>query len=259
MTRIFLNELRNDERQLPVPEGGRWKPDAGFLEKFAHDIYVKGQVGDRIVNSVPSVFARPIQFYQALSSVDHPMHAAIINQWRGLLAVFALQRILQIPLRVTRFTLRDDVEDTDPDRQFLAILRAQAPNPQEEWASWLLIYADDQLVGATSPWSIVYTPTEYGVRSGIPWTDADGLLTDPFATLYAKDSDNQELRTLLTWPRPETPQPQVGHPPPHATTHGPVVCGLRGGGGSRGGGVGPRRGGPPPPVVRRRRCGAHVS
>src|ERR1044071_3562386 len=199
MTRIFLNELRNDERQLPVPEGGRWKPDAGFLEKFAHDIYVKGQVGDRIVNSVPSVFARPIQFYQALSSVDHPMHAAIIHQWRGLLAVFALQRILQIPLRVTRFTLRDDVEDTDPDRQFLAILRAQAPNPQEEWASWLLIYADDQLVGATSPWSIVYTPTEYGVRSGIPWTDADGLLTDPFATLYAKDSDNQELRTLLTW------------------------------------------------------------
>ena len=201
MTRIYLNELKTKDRQLPPPEAGKWKTDPSFLEKFAHDIHVEGQLGDRIVNSVPSVFARPIQFSQALSSAAHPMHDAVVAQWRGLLAIFALQKALSIPIRVTRFALRDQTEPGDLDRRFMEILRSQLPHPVEEWKTWLLIYCNDQLVGATSPWTMVYTPTEYRVASNIPWVDANGLLTDPLTKLY-DDGDgatNDELRVLLAW------------------------------------------------------------
>jgi hypothetical protein len=198
MTRIFLNELTDEQRQLPLPEPGKWKPEADFLEKYAHDIYIKGNVADRLVNSVPSVFARPIQFYQALADDQHPMHATIVSQWRGLLAAFALRKALDIPLQVSRFQLRDDAGDRDADRQFVRILQAQAPRPASEWKTWLLLYCEGQLIGATSPWTIVYTPTEYRLASGIPWIDADGMLTDPSLSLQ-EGSDNEELRALVTW------------------------------------------------------------
>jgi hypothetical protein len=129
MSRIYLNELKTAERQIPSPEAGTWKTDAAFLQRFAHDIHVKGQLGDRIVNSVPSVFARPIQFSQALSSATHPMHDAVVSQWRGLLAIFALQKALTIPLRVTRFGLRDSTEPDDLDRR---CGDSAPPHPAEE-------------------------------------------------------------------------------------------------------------------------------
>ncbi|MGZ5441224.1 MAG: hypothetical protein ACXW5U_08125 [Thermoanaerobaculia bacterium] len=201
MTRIYLNELKAAERQIPHPEPGRWKSDPAFLEKFAHDIYVKGQLGDGIVNSVPSVFARPIQFYQAFGATTHPMHNAVVAQWRGLLAVFALHRALTIPLRVSRFELREKTQPDDLDRRFVEILRSQLPHPADEWKSWLLIYCNDQLVGATSPWTMIYTPTDYRVASGVPWVDTNGMLTDPLSKLYddSENATNDELRVLLAW------------------------------------------------------------
>lgn len=201
MTRIYLNELKTAERQVALPEAGKWKTDPAFLQKFAHDIYVKGQLGDRIVNSVPSVFARPIQFYQALSSAAHPMHDAVVGQWRGLLSVFALRKAMKMPVRVVPFELRDRTTEDDLDRRFVEILRSQLPYPPEEWRSWLLIYCNDQLVGATSPWTMVYTPTEYRIASGVPWVDANGILADPLAKLYdgSAGATNDELRVLLAW------------------------------------------------------------
>ena len=205
-TRIFLNELTPTDRQLAEPEAGVWKKDERFLQRYSHDIHVRGDIGDRIVNSVPSVFARPIQFDHALRDLNHPMHTAIRDQWRGLLAMFALRSALTIPLRVTRFTVRDAGDppaagSTHADAQFMTILRSQLPNPAAEWESWALLYCDDQLVGATSPWSVVYTPAEYRVKSGVSWFDRSGLLTDPLNVLFDPSGRNEELRILLTWVR----------------------------------------------------------
>jgi len=201
MTRIFLNELKDVDRQLAEPEAGKWKPDPSFLEKFANDIHIRGQLDDRISNSVPSVFARPIQFWQALRTENHPMHETVVGQWRGLLAMFALQTALGIPLRVARYSIREEADENDLDYRFVQILRSQRPRPAEEWTSWLLIYCNDRLVGATSPWTMVYTPSAAGARPRVSWAEPDGRLTDPGLRLYddRDGASNVELRALLTW------------------------------------------------------------
>ena len=199
--RIFLNELKTDERRLAPAEPGRWKADGDFLAKFENDIYVTGEVADRIVNSVPSVFARPIQFRQALFDSAHPMHRTVRNQWRGLLALFALRKALGIQMSTTPFAMRDAeaIRKDDSDRQFALILRNQCPRPAEEWQNWLLLYCQGQLVGATSPWTMAYTPAGYRVDQGATWVDADGLLDDPFQHLYDAGGKNEELAVLNSW------------------------------------------------------------
>lgn len=199
--RIFLNELKTDERRLAPAEPGRWKADGDFLAKFESDIYVTGEVADRIVNSVPSVFARPIQFRQALFDSAHPMHRTVRNQWRGLLALFALRKALGIQMSTTPFAMRDaeEIRKDDSDRQFALILRNQCPRPAEEWRNWLLLYCQGQLVGATSPWTMAYTPAGYRVEQGVTWIDANGLLDDPFQYLYEAGDRNEELAVLNAW------------------------------------------------------------
>ncbi len=199
--RIFLNELKTDKRQLAPAEPGRWKADGDFLARFENDIYVTGEVEDRIVNSVPSVFARPIQFRQALFDPAHPMHRTVRNQWRGLLALFALRKALGVQMNVTPFAMRDaeTIRKDDSDRQFALILHNQCPRPAEEWENWLLLYCQGQLVGATSPWTMAYTPAGYRVDQGVTWVDADGLLDDPFQHLYDAGGRNEELAVLNAW------------------------------------------------------------
>jgi hypothetical protein len=199
--RIFLNELKTDKRLLANPESGAWKADRDFLARFSNDILVTGEVADRIVNSVPSVFARPIQFSEALFDEKHPLHQTFRNQWRGLLTLFALRKALAIPLSVTLFSLRkpEAIRADDRDRRFSLVLRNQLPRPEAEWENWLLLYCQGKLVGATSPWTVVYTPAAYRIEEGAPWIDANGALDDPWSSLYDPNGGNEELATLNAW------------------------------------------------------------
>jgi hypothetical protein len=201
--RFFLNALVERHRTLAVPEAGRWKSDEtseDFLKRYADDIRLEGQLEDpRVIHSVPSVFARPIQFSQALSDPKNVLHDAVVAQWRGLLAVFALQEWLGLPLAATLYEVPQVGGDEQRgDRKFTAILRNQLPYPPEEWEQWWLLYCDGQLIGATSPWTMVYTPAEYICPEKIPWRSPDGWLTDPI-TYYKRLKIPREISFLLAW------------------------------------------------------------
>src|SRR5258705_11751493 len=102
--RFFLNSLREDMRSLAAPDTGQWGDDSvtgDFLAKYASDILLSGQLSDpHVAHSVPSVFARPIQFYQALREEWNPLHEAFLSEWRGLLALVGLRSWMGLDVRV---------------------------------------------------------------------------------------------------------------------------------------------------------------
>ncbi len=206
--KIFLSPLRSKERSLPTPPPGRWHSVGDFLSKYSADIPVEGRFDDNLlVHSVPTVFARPIQFYQAMENESHPAHNSVVGQWRGLLAIVALQRWLNTTVEVQKFSLTDALQGRSPsgdsrggaDLPLLSILKSQLPKPEEEWEHWWLLRCEGQLIGATSPWSLLYTPADYRAPAIVRW-HKDGRLVDPIDHFDpSRKGKSHELALLGAW------------------------------------------------------------
>jgi hypothetical protein len=206
-TRYFLNALRKAGRKLPTPTRGMWHEDVTFLSNYAADIDLQGQLsGTHLSHSVPSVFQRPIQFYHSLAKEGNPLHDAVVSEWRGFMATFALSRWLDLDVEARPYS----VPPTNPaassqvgasgnrDLHFNTILRNQLPKP-EDWDKWWLVYCDRALLGATSPWTVLYTAAQYKAPASIPW-QREGLLIDPIEH-YDPQQDRMpmELSILYAW------------------------------------------------------------
>ena len=50
------------------------------------------------IDSIPSMWARPLLFEMALYNDRHPVHTRILGEWRGLLAMLALKEWCDFPL-----------------------------------------------------------------------------------------------------------------------------------------------------------------
>jgi len=208
-TRHFLNALAKAKRQLATPTRGTWYKEPDFLRKYAVDIDLQGQLSRTdLSHSVPSFFQRPIQFYSSLSTASNPLHNAVSGEWRGLMAVFALSNWLpDLELDARPFKVpAEDLTKTsrvgatgNGDLHFNTILRGQLPN-EDDWGEWWMIYCDGALLGATSPWTVLYTAAEYQCPRSIPWQSKDHLLVDP-AEHYdpAHDRTPRELAILYAW------------------------------------------------------------
>ena len=206
-SRFFLNNLDEQNSQIPVPTPGEWASDSesrDFLVRYASSIKL-GQLADPTVShSVPSAFARPIQFFQALSSSEHPLHDAVVSEWRGLLGIFALQDMfgLTVVQRVYAVPSAEDLikaaKNPGKDLNVTTILRNQLPYPAEDWNRWWLLYCNNQLIGATSPWTIAYTAAQYRCPERVPWQTNKRLLKDP--TQYLVEVGGEyELTILRRW------------------------------------------------------------
>lgn len=147
------------------------------------------------IKSVPSPWARVLLFDHALRQRSHPAHDALTAEWRGLLGCIALAERLHLTIRVTPANI-------DQARAPVEILSALAPggNPDGRWNRWGIIEVNGQIVGGTSPRTLVFT----GFRSTeitVPF-QTGGRLTDPGQ--YFVNRAHQDLpmaRVLLRWIR----------------------------------------------------------
>jgi hypothetical protein len=184
-----------------------WHEDVTFLSNYAADIDLQGQLsGTHLSHSVPSVFQRPIQFYHSLAKEGNPLHGAVVSEWRGFMATFALSRWLDLDVEARHFPVPPADKKLishvgasgNRDLHLNTILRNQLPKP-EDWDKWWLVYCDRALLGATSPWTILYTAAEYKAPASIPW-QREGLLIDPIEH-YDPQQDRKpmELSILYAW------------------------------------------------------------
>lgn len=200
--RLYLSPIVVGVGSLRLAQPGRWYAADDFLAQFSTDILVEGSVDyQSIVRGVPSVFAQPIYFAHALGDRNHPAHAAAVGQWRGLLACFALKRWLELPLEVQRFEVSGPgFDDPSPDAILRTVLAAQLPAPQADWREWWILRCGGRLLGATSPWSMVYPPAQSQASVAIPW-QRGGVLIDPIEHYDARRQrrDSLELALLAAW------------------------------------------------------------
>lgn len=204
MAGLFLNKVKAEgDTGLKPPKAGKWKADADFLATYARVVEVQEELSVKdMARSVPSVFQRPLQFFQALEHRDNPLHVAVQSEWRGLLAAIALEQLLNAPIETKFFKVPEvGAEESSRvgnaeigDLHFRAALRYQLPQRKLEkdasnggpravsdFESWEMLRCQGELLGATSPWSMVYTAASYKAPRAIPWQDQEGKLIDPIA------------------------------------------------------------------------------
>jgi hypothetical protein len=159
-----------------------------------------------LAHSIPSVFQRPIQFHMAMADMDSPLRRAVLGEWRGLMAVFCLAEWAHLRVSATEFSVPQPPRGATSsvgnervgDLHFKSMLYFQLPYRRVEqraspaggaaegatrrvtdWEKWWVIKCNDTLLGATSPWTLLYTASEYKAPSAIPWQSADNKLIDP--------------------------------------------------------------------------------
>ena len=210
---LFLNGLDPAAHGLKAPDAGKWFNDGSgynFLESYGRSIRIEGDIKDiRKVHSVPSAFARPILFSQALgaNSADNDVASQAqlvepvtqggtrtVARTDGIVRIegdFGFDLVLEefkVPGKDDLARMRKLAGSGTRDLKFLTILREQMPKPKSIWEQCWIIRCEGKLIGATSPWTVVYTPAEYTCPASIPWRDANtGLLTDPLTYLAAKN------------------------------------------------------------------------
>ena len=90
----LLPPLKKDGNGLAVlPKTGTWQqvPPVA-LNNIADNLQVTKVDAKYIdIDSIPSMWARPLLFEIALYDIDHPMHECILGEWRGLLTILALK------------------------------------------------------------------------------------------------------------------------------------------------------------------------
>ncbi|MBU1949705.1 MAG: hypothetical protein KJ970_00030 [Candidatus Eisenbacteria bacterium] len=200
MQRFFLSGIDPDNQNLTPPAEGVWNGHESFLTDYAQAIHLEGRLEDlRLAHSVPSAFAQPIQFYYGLRDKDSPVHSATVSEWRGLLAMFALGQLMNIVLEAKEFKL-EDTGQKETNFHLMTILRNQLPKISKDWSKWWLLYCEGDLIGATSPWTIVYTPADYRCPARIPWRDTQtGKFADPMHYYKMKEDGFIELALVHRW------------------------------------------------------------
>lgn len=196
MSRKFLPAL-DQTLQPPVPNGtDSWANHdggLGVLSKYSGSLAVAPMaVRPERLKSVPSPWARLLLFEQALMNKRHPAHQRVQSEWRGMMGVIGLAHHLKLPVTTKAI-------DLSMAQGVLKPLRQMAPSGDapELWDRSALIYVAGQLVGGTSPRTLVYTGVRPITTGAIPFQE-DGRLVDPLGHYRARN-DTFSLTLLLEW------------------------------------------------------------
>ena len=199
--------LFGENEHLAGRTHGAWLPKEDFFadRMLGDGEQYRGAITD--VHSVPSVLARPIIFFHALKDLKHPLHTAVTKEWRGLLGCLALAQTAKLELETSEFVLQG-IETEGAEKMLRNVLYRQLPRlsgnekPEKKWLTWKIFTSHKRLIGASSPWTVVFTPAEYVCPEVVPWRIREsGLLGDPtafYADLKAKNGE-AELASLLEY------------------------------------------------------------
>lgn len=175
---FLLPRLDPAVASLSAERDGEWTVGPFSFIDIANSLEVKNVYDNRPgVDSIPSPWARPLLVDMALRDEDHPLHANIVTQWRGMLSGIALADIRGLSLRAHLI----DISLGDSDL-FLESLRRMIPDEDDyehrsiyqisgglnPWKKTFVFTLNNQIVGMSSPRSIV-CPSVDGEWPGIGW------------------------------------------------------------------------------------------
>ena len=198
----LLPRLKKDGDGLAVlPATGTWvKVPDGALNNIAANLGVTKIDGKFIdIDSIPSMWARPLLFEIALYDKEHPMHDCVVDEWRGFLAMLALKEQRKFPLETKLITIPGGDDRKTPE--FLQALHRLLPKRTLDdagtmWDKLYLILFKENPIGITSPTTLVCTSIDYIKYisvNDVPWYDPP-FLCDPISHL-----NDSERTSVAGW------------------------------------------------------------
>lgn len=91
---LNLPRLAKSATFKAASDKGNWKPAEGTLERLGRSLPLPDPAfddPDEPIRAIPDPWAQPRAFGEAVLDESHSMHSRALPQWRGLLALFALQ------------------------------------------------------------------------------------------------------------------------------------------------------------------------
>ena len=194
MPNPLLPRLTVTNQVTTFGNAGRWeKREPAELERISEGLDVAPpKVASAEVDSIPSMWARPLLFEMALYDTRHPMHKRVLGEWRGLLAMLALKEWGDFPLTTERIEITNTKNPPDAE-DFLRALQKLLPkdtlDTKTTWETLNLILFNDQPIGITSPTTLVCTSVNcFGRISGVPWFN-ERFLDDPIPKLNSFEKE----------------------------------------------------------------------
>lgn len=183
MGHFYLPEL---ESNIAVPQHkAHWyNNDEKILRGISEGIVISEQTKTRGVSSIPDIWARPLLFQSALrDNSKHPLKEKCIQEWRGLLSLLALHKIIP---ELENFEIVSVKLEGDKFSKAMANL---CPDPVQLeknvsylWTNILMIRLNGTPLGAFSPTTLVFTGADYNKSLSnitFPFKDDDGYLCPP--------------------------------------------------------------------------------
>jgi hypothetical protein len=204
----FTPEMDRDGIQWQEPVG-TWKQgqDIVHLATIAEKLVIPlDRENTDMLNSIPTPWSRLLLFESALYNAQHPSHADVLDQWRGLLGLLALAQPLGInvrpgsaehTIRLNDFATEHAIAKTFVDLRPRYEINGEDVE-QEKWDQFHLIVVDDSLLGATSSRTLVFTAIDHRCPPTIPFQNAHGRLSDPLR-YFNKFKDQKYLALLKRW------------------------------------------------------------
>ena len=162
MPNPLLPRLTTTNQVTTFGNAGRWeKRESAELERISEGLDVGDtKIASAEVDSIPSMWARPLLFEMALYDTRHPMHERVLGEWRGLLAILALKEWSDFPLTTEQINITD-IENLLDAEDFLRALEKLRPKDTLDktttWETLNIILFNKKPIGITSPTTLVCT------------------------------------------------------------------------------------------------------
>ncbi|MBC8123043.1 MAG: hypothetical protein H7Y22_14545 [Gemmatimonadaceae bacterium] len=179
-----LPDIDPETSKLDPQRSGFWTGSSGVvLANIGTSLKVPDlPEGERTIDSIPDLWARPLLFTRALYDTRHKLHGQVLAEWRGMLALVALWETRSLSLEVRSLEL-----PTNPNRTNPAFVRAaallcptEALSEDTPWEKVNVFYYDDRPIGMASPTTLVCTAvsTQGRLDERVSWQKG-GALADP--------------------------------------------------------------------------------
>lgn len=204
----FTPELRRNAIQWQEPTG-TWKEeqDIVHLATVAESLIVPEEESKTdLLNSIPTPWSRLLLFENALYNNHHPAHRDILDQWRGLLGLLALAKPLGLNIQPSSEEYTINLPDFALEHPIAKTFVDLSPHyhingtdvETGKWSHFHLIVVGEQLLGATSPRTLVFTGIDHHCPPEVPFQNVDGRLSDPL-NYYRRFKDAKYLNLLKQW------------------------------------------------------------
>ncbi|KKN52043.1 hypothetical protein LCGC14_0616510 [marine sediment metagenome] len=173
-----------------LKRSGEWEENSNLLTQLPEEFDIDVKATKDVLTAIPTVWARPLLFAEALTRKKHPLNHEVTNEWRGFLVIFCFKNEWNFDIQLKSV----DIEE-ESRYGFLRVLHYLKPDAA--WNKVYLIYIDGLLLGGTSPKSLFFTAPKYNLPSSISWQEK-GLLSDP-AKYFHNHGMSKNLGILRQW------------------------------------------------------------